>query len=68
MSLSLPGLAARIKSTTVRLSGDRAGRRHGADRRVRTLSTWSQMVALICAQMAGVRSLRELVAAFSNHS
>jgi hypothetical protein len=34
---------------------------------VRTLPTWSQMVALIYGQLAGARSLRELVAALASH-
>jgi IS4 transposase len=46
---------------------ERLARRHGADHRVRTLPTWSQMVALIYGQLAGARSLRELVAALASH-
>jgi IS4 transposase len=42
-------------------------RRHGADHRVRSLPTWSQLVALLYAQLAGVCSLRELVAGLASH-
>ena len=42
-------------------------RRHGADHRVRTLPTWSQLVALLYAQLAGIQSLRELVATLASH-
>jgi len=42
-------------------------RQHGADHRVRTLSTWSQLVALLYAQLAGSGSLRELVATLASH-
>jgi hypothetical protein len=43
-------------------------RRTGADRRVRTLPSWSQFVALVYAQLAGITSLRELVAALASHA
>ena len=36
---------------------------HGSDRGVRRLASWSQLVALLVAQLAGCRSLRELVPA-----
>ena len=39
-------------------------KRHGADHRVRRLSSWSQFIAMVYAQMSGARSLREVVAAF----
>jgi hypothetical protein len=42
-------------------------RRHGAVHRVRTLPTWSQLVALLYAQLAGIGSLRELVATLASH-
>ena len=35
---------------------------HGSDRRVRRLNSWSQFVALLMAQLAGCRSLREIEA------
>ena len=35
---------------------------HGSDRGVRRLASWSQLVALLVAQLAGCRSLRELEA------
>ena len=38
-------------------------KRHGADRRVRRLPSWSQFLALLYAQMSGARSLREVIAA-----
>ena len=41
--------------------------RHGADRRVRTLSCWTQFVALVYAQLAGAQSLREIEAALASH-
>lgn len=42
--------------------------RHGADVRVRRLSTKSQLVALLHAQLSGASSLREIEAALSSHS
>ncbi|MFO1173271.1 MAG: IS4 family transposase [Hyphomicrobiaceae bacterium] len=42
--------------------------RHGADARVRRLSTKSQLVALLHAQLSGASSLREIEAALSSHS
>ena len=47
---------------------EQLAKRHGADRRVRTLPCWSQFVALVFAQFAGVTSLRELVAALASHA
>jgi hypothetical protein len=41
---------------------------HGADARVRRLSTRSQLVALLYAQLAGAASLREIEAAMTSHS
>lgn len=41
---------------------------HGADVGVRKLSTRSQFVALLYAQLAGVTSLREIEAAMTSHS
>ena len=43
-------------------------RRSAADRRVRTLPCWSQFVALVFAQLAGISSLRELIAALASHA
>lgn len=40
---------------------------HEADRRVRRLPCWSQFVAMLYAQLSGVRSLRELEAALASH-
>jgi hypothetical protein len=40
---------------------------HGADARVRRLSTKSQFVALLYGQLAGAASLREIEAALSSH-
>ena len=37
--------------------------RHGADYRVRRLSPWSQLQAMVFAQLSGSRSLREVVGA-----
>ena len=41
---------------------------HGADAGVRRLSTRSQLVALLFAQLAGATSLREIEAAMTSHS
>jgi hypothetical protein len=41
---------------------------HGADRRVRRLTTKSQLVALLYGQFAGASSLREIEAALSSHA
>jgi len=41
---------------------------HGADARVRKLSTKGQLVALLYAQLAGAVSLREIEAAMQSHS
>ena len=41
---------------------------HGADAGVRKLSTRSQLVALLYAQLAGAASLREIEAAMTSHS
>jgi hypothetical protein len=41
---------------------------HGADRRIRRLSTKSQFVALLYGQLAGAASLREIEAGLSSHA
>lgn len=41
---------------------------HGADARVRRLSTKSQLVALLYAQLSGAASLREIETAMASHS
>lgn len=41
--------------------------RHGADARVRRLSTKSQFIALLHAQLSGASSLREIEATLSSH-
>jgi IS4 transposase len=41
---------------------------HGADARVRRLSTKSQLVALLYGQFAGAASLREIVTGLSSHA
>jgi hypothetical protein len=41
---------------------------HGADARVRRLSTKSQLVALLYAQLSGAASLREIEAAMQSHA
>ena len=46
-----------------RLVGD-----HGADARVRRLSTKSQLVALLYGQLSGATSLREIVTGLSSHA
>ena len=47
---------------------DRLVEEHGADTRIRTLSTKGQLVALLYAQLAGAVSLREIEAALQSHS
>lgn len=47
---------------------DRLVDEHDADRRVRKLSTKSQLVALLYAQLSGATSLREIEAALASHS
>ena len=47
---------------------DKLVEEHGADARVRRLSTRSQLVALLYAQLAGAVSLREIEAAMTSHS
>ena len=42
--------------------------KHGSDRGVRTLSTKSQLVALVHAQLSGSTSLREIEATLESHS
>jgi hypothetical protein len=42
--------------------------KHGADARIRTLTTKSQLLALLYGQLAGVESLREIVGACESHS
>jgi IS4 transposase len=47
---------------------DKLVEEHGADAGVRKLSTRSQLVALLYAQLAGAVSLREIEAAMTSHS
>jgi len=47
---------------------EQLAKRSAADRRVRTLPCWRQFVALVFAQLAGIISLRELVAALASHA
>lgn len=47
---------------------EQLAKRSAADRRVRTLPCWSQFVALVFAQLAGITSLRELIAALASHA
>ena len=42
--------------------------KHGSDKGVRTLSTKSQFVALVHAQLSGATSLREIEATLESHS
>jgi hypothetical protein len=46
---------------------ERLVEKHGADRRVRRLSTKSQLMALLYGQLAGACSLREIEAALQSH-
>jgi IS4 transposase len=41
---------------------------HGSDKHVRALTTKSQLIALIYAQLAGAQSLREIEAALESHA
>jgi len=47
---------------------DRLVEGHGADARVRRLSTKSQFVALLYGQLSGAASLREIVTGLSSHA
>jgi IS4 transposase len=47
---------------------DRLVEEHGADARVRRLSTKSQLVALLYGQLSGAASLREIVTGLSSHA
>src|ERR1700723_4017851 len=47
---------------------DRLVEDHGADARVRRLSTKSQLVALLYGQLSGAASLREIVTGLSSHA
>jgi hypothetical protein len=47
---------------------DRLVDEHGADARIRTLSTKGQLVGLLYAQLAGAVSLREIETAMQSHS
>ncbi len=49
-------------------SFDRSVEKHEADRNVRTLSTKSQFVALLHAQLSGATSLREIVTTMESHA
>ena len=49
-------------------SFDRSVEKHEADRNVRTLSTKSQFVALLHAQLSGSTSLREIVTTMESHA
>ena len=46
---------------------DRLVDEHGADTRVRRLTTRSQLIALIYAQLSGAQSLREIEQAMASH-
>jgi IS4 transposase len=46
---------------------DRLVDEHDADRRVRQLTTKSQLIALLYGQLSGAQSLREIVASLSSH-
>ncbi|MGH7113572.1 MAG: IS4 family transposase [Stellaceae bacterium] len=47
---------------------DRLVETHGADSRVRSLTTKSQLVALLYGQLSGADSLREIVAGLASHA
>lgn len=43
-------------------------KRYGGDHRVRKFSCWGQLVSLLCAQLSGRSSLRDLVGTLRSHS
>ena len=47
---------------------DRLVEKHGADFRVRTLTTKDQFVALLYGQLSGSASLREVVTGLESHA
>jgi len=47
---------------------DRLVETHGADSRIRSLTTKSQLVALLYGQLSGAASLREIVAGLASHA
>src|ERR1700745_3770399 len=47
---------------------ERLVKEHGADARVRKLSTKSQLLALLYGQLAGSESLRDIVGALGSHA
>lgn len=47
---------------------DRLVDRHGADKRVRRLTTRNQFIALLYAQLSGAESLRAIEASFDSHA
>jgi hypothetical protein len=47
---------------------DRLVARHQADKHIRTLSTKTQLVALLFGQLAGIASLQAVVSSFSGHA
>lgn len=47
---------------------DRLVDEHAADKKVRRLTTKGQLIAMLYAQLAGARSLRDIVAAFDSHA
>ena len=47
---------------------DAAVEEHGADARIRQLSTHDQFVALVYGQLSGASSLREIITALESHS
>ena len=47
---------------------DRLVARHQADKHVRTLSTKTQLVALLFGQLAGIASLQAVVSSFAGHA
>lgn len=46
---------------------DRLAKKHGMDFRVRELSTWTQFVAVLFAQLWGSSSLRDLITSLQSH-
>ena len=58
-----------MAGTSPRLSGlEFLDRLHGADHRVRRLSTKSQFIALLYGQLSGAASLREIVGGLESHA
>lgn len=50
-----------------RAAFDKIVERHRGDRYAKSFSSWDQLVAMVYAQLSGIRSLRELESGFNQH-